>query len=64
MRNLTEEEKFIRNFVAKIVIVGDAGTGKSALLKSYNENYPSSGPKSGLSNGARMGVQHGNKILN
>ena len=64
VRELTDEEKAIRSFVARIVIVGDSGTGKSALLNSYKETYPSSVPLEPLAKGARMATDHGNKILN
>ena len=64
LRDLTDEEKAIRNFVARIVIVGDSGTGKSALLNSYKEAHPSSVPPDALIKGARKASDHGNKILN
>ena len=32
-----------------MVIVGDSGTGKSALLESFKKNYPSSVPKNDVS---------------
>ena len=64
MKDLTEEEISIDNFVAKIVIIGDSGTGKSTLLNSYKENYPSSTSRTSLSSGARMGATQGNKIVN
>ena len=62
---LTEEEKQIRNFVARIVICGDAGTGKSTLLKSFKKAYPFLAPKkvTPLVNGARK-MDNKNKILN
>ena len=62
LRDLTEEEKAVRNFVARIVIIGDSGTGKTALLKAYTDTYPASVPPA-LASGARMAVEHGNKIL-
>ena len=63
---LTEEEKLIKNFVARIVICGDAGTGKSTLLDSFKKAYPFLAPKKidPLANGARMKVDTKNKILN
>ena len=37
---MSEEAIAARAFVANIVLVGDSGTGKSALLQSFQDSYP------------------------
>ena len=36
---MSEEAYAAKNFVAQIVIVGDSGTGKTALLQSFQSSY-------------------------
>ena len=36
---MSEEAYAAKNFVAQIVIIGDSGTGKTALLKSFQNSY-------------------------
>ena len=37
---MSEEALAAKAFVANIVLVGDAGTGKSALLQAFQDSYP------------------------
>ena len=63
MQQLTPEEQFIRDFVAKIVIVGDTGTGKSVLLDQFKINYPTPNLNVFLGGSRTVNDHNKNKVL-
>ena len=63
-KDFTDEEIKPNNFVARLVIIGDSGTGKTTFVKSITEAYPkwSGPPADGISVTSNKGVDNNNKI--